>query len=297
MIALQHLAPRQPQVSIPYRAPGEFLYGEDLYTQRFIFDNAIPAILATSGGMQLHIPACAFMSRDRKRRVFGEVEIVVKELYTLADMLLFGRPTTSNGALLEAAAQFQVQAFQLGHPLELALPIQVSLSASALFQKPQHMLLFSGGASAIRAISGQEVFDWNFASNLMFENKGGAYYQFQIDRCGWWSCQKPHRSKSRRAMISARIGNDRGVFRHLDAFLLFQDIPSVVRMYPGMNGFTALNIPGGLQASIFIFGSLGEQLYAGQSAPENTANRVFNIAVSPGRKEVIRQMIGQGTEG
>lgn len=297
MIALQHSAPRQPQVSIPYRAPGEFLYGSDLHAQRFVIDSALPHRLLTSGGMQLNIPACAFMSRDRKRRVFGEVEIVLTELYTLADMLLFGRPTTANGSLLEAAAQFHVQAFQSGHPLEVVLPIQVRLSSTDLFQKPQRLLLFSGGASAIRSISGQPAFDWNLASSLLFGHSNDALYQFQIDRCGWWSCQKPHRSKSRRVMMSVRIGEDREISRHLDAFLVFQDIPSIVRLYPGMHGFTALNIPEGLQASVFIFGTHSEQLYAGQSAREYTANRVLNVAVNPGRKEVIRQLLGQVTEG
>jgi len=298
MIALQHSAPRQPQVSIPYRTPGEFLYREDFRTQHFVIDSTMPRSLLTAGGMQLNIPACAFMSRDRKRRVFGEVEIVLTELYTLADMLLFGRPTTAKGNLLEAAAQFQLQAFQSGHPLEVTLPIQIRLSSTDLFRKPQRLLLFSGGASAIRSMSGQAAFDWNFASNLLFEHSDDAQYQFQIDRCGWWSCQKPHRSKSRRGvMMSVRIGEDQDIFRHLDAFLIFRDIPAIVRLYPGMNGFTALNIPEGLQASVFIFGILGEQLYAGQSAPENTTNRVVNIAVSPGNKEVIRQLIGQGTEG
>ncbi len=296
MIAQQHSALRQPQVSIPYRTPGEFLYREDFRTQHFVIDSTMPQRLLTTSGMQLHIPACAFMSRDRKRRIFGTVEIVIKELYTLADMLLFGRPTSANGNLLEAAAQFQFQAFHSGHPVEVALPIQVRLSSTAFFRKPHRMLLFSGGASAIRSISGQSAFDWNFASSLLFEHAGDTQYQFQLDRCGWWSCQKPYHSKSRKVMMSIRLGGERDVFRHLDAFLVFRDIPSIVRLYPGMTGFTALNIPEGLQASVFIFGNLGEQLYAGQSTPEYTANRVLNVAVSPGRKEVIRQLIGQITE-
>ena len=293
MIALKHSAPRRPQACIPYRTPGEFLYEADLRAQRFVIDSTMPHSLLTAGGMQLNIPACAFMSRDRKKRIFGEVEIVVTELYTLADMLLFGRPTTANGNLLEAAAQFQIQVFQSGHPLEVALPIQVRLSSTDLFRKPQRLLLFSGGASAIRSISGQTAFDWSFASSLLFGHSNDALYQFQIDRCGWWSCQQPHRSKSRRVMMSVRIGEDRGIFRHLDAFLIFRDIPSIVRLYPGMNGFAALNIPEGLQASVFIFGTHSEQLYAGQSAREYAANRVLNVAVNPGRKEVIRQLLGQ----
>ncbi|MDZ4705218.1 MAG: hypothetical protein SH848_14925 [Saprospiraceae bacterium] len=296
MIAQQHSAPRQPQVSIPYRMPGEFLYREDFRTQHFVIDSTMPQRLLTTGGMQLSIPACAFMNRDRKRRIFGTVEIVLKELYTLADILLFGRPTSANGNLLEAAAQFQIQAFQSGHPLEVALPIQIRFSSTAFFRKPQRMRLFSGGASAIRSISGQPVFDWHFASSLLFEHSGDTQYQFQVDRCGWWSCQKPYHGKSRRVMMSVRIGEDQGIFRHLDAFLIFRDIPAIVRLYPGMNGFTALNIPEGLQASVFIFGILGEQLYAGQSAPEHTSNRVLNVAVSPSQKEVIRQLIGQATE-
>lgn len=291
MIALQHSALRQPQVSIPYRTPGEFLYRDDFRVQHFVFDSTMPQSLLTAGGMQLTIPACAFISKDQKKRIFGEVEFQLKELYTASDMLLLGRPTTSNGALLEAVVQFQIRAFAHEQPLELILPLEVRVPMASLKEKPHQILTFSGGASGIQTLSGQKVFDWKYASGLLFQNSRSEFCHFRVDRCGWWACQKAHNSRVKKAMMSARVIGEPAVVRQMEGLLLFKDIPAIVRMYPGVHGFTALNIPEGLQVSALIFGNHQNQLFAGRSAWENSSRKMLNVPLHPVNKASFWEML------
>lgn len=291
MISIPNPPPRQPQVCIPYRAPGEVLYRDNPHIQRFSMDAETPDFFVAEGGLQLHIPANAFSHWGRKNRVHGEVTIALKVFYSQVDMLLFGRPTTSDGRLLEAAVQLHISATQDGELLDLLLPIKVSLPSAILQEQVKSMRLFSGGISSIRSINGQEVFDWKYASSLLFQNAGDAFCHFQIDRCGWWACQKLHRSKARKTMMSARIMESPLPSRLLSGFILFRDMQTIVPMYPGVQGFGALNIPEGLCASIFIFGHCDHEIYVGQSPLENTSNKVFSIPVGIAGKEQILAML------
>ncbi len=280
-----HPAPRQPQVSIAYHTPGEFIYPDDAHTQYFAMAASSPATLLTQSGMQFHIPAGAF------KGAHGDLQVAIKELCTSSEVLCFGRPTTANGALLETAVQFQIQAFQEGQLLELVQPLQVRIPVSGLGEKSQRLLAFSGDAAAIRPLSGQQIFDWKYTSGLMAVAGGAPYRQFSIDRCGWWACQKAHPSKARRTMLSARMTGNAAAFGNLEALLLFKDSPAMVRMYPGVHGFAALNVPEGLQVAALVFGMFGDELFAGRSAWENSSGRILNVPVNSLKKEAFREMV------
>ncbi len=291
MIAIQQPAPRQPQVSIAYRMPGEFLFREDPHLQHFIIDSSNSGELISKSGLIISYPACAFMSRIYQKRVFGPVEVVLKELYTPAEILLYGHPTTSDGALMEAFVQFQIRAFQDGQPLELIVPLQVSLPVTRLGEKSRQIHTYCGGASEIRAISGQKTFDWKHVSGLLFQNSGSPYRIFNIDRCGWWACQKPHISKGKKVMMSAKVIGVVPVSQRMEGLLLFRDIPAMVRMYPGIQGFTALNIPEGFQASVLLYGHDREQLFAGRSDWEISSGKMYHVPVAATSREAFRDLL------
>ena len=90
-------------------------------TQTFPFALGQPQTLRTAAGATLSFPANAFRLPDGQTLATGQAELRVREIYTVADMLLANIPTTAdNGQHLISGGEFSIQAWQGTTRLRLA---------------------------------------------------------------------------------------------------------------------------------------------------------------------------------
>lgn len=100
-----------------------YLNSKDLFKsaapkeQKFIMDAAVGKTLVGNSGSKYYIPANALLHQNNTT-VTGNVEIVLIEYSTKADMLFSGVTTTSGKELLESGGMFYIMAKQNGEELK-----------------------------------------------------------------------------------------------------------------------------------------------------------------------------------
>lgn len=115
----------------------------DLPQQMFTINNHRDTILETKEGIVIAVPASAFVDQEGKP-AGDEVELVVQEALTPAQIMSAGLSTTSNGALLETGGMFTVDAFSNSKPLTLKKELVVEVPTDEI---KEGMQLFDGELS------------------------------------------------------------------------------------------------------------------------------------------------------
>lgn len=87
--------------------------------QHFTINPAQPVNITGAGGTTIAFNANTFIDNDGKP-VADNVDVELKEIYTLPDMLTENVVSVSNGQLLQRKAAISVNAFYKGQPLKLA---------------------------------------------------------------------------------------------------------------------------------------------------------------------------------
>lgn len=255
------------------------LYGPP--TQIFHINPEERTELVGAKGTRLTIPpvSIAGLSGDP---VSGSVEIRLKETFSLAEMVMVGRPTTSEDRLLESAGQVMVQATGGDGlpPLRLAQPVTVNLPLNKKVRHPMAMRLFLGGSSTFQSYAFGNTFDWGMASGKAVriqKHAGQKYYQFQLRDFNWAGCEFFVERRASRCMVTARPASTGVEFDSLLGYLAFNGIHAVARMYPGKNNCTAVNIPEKLSATAHLIGIADEQLYYGRNMLRRAAEKLVDV--------------------
>lgn len=228
--------------------------------------------------------------------VSGEVQLHLCEVFGKSQMILTNLGTTSENRLLESAGQFYLQATQDGKPLKLIQPVSVEMPVVLSLSNKIAVKLFSGSFSTMLAFNDDHVFDWRLADDRSLPIRKVAekkYYHFEISEFNWYGCHYFYPKKTTRTMVGARAVSVIESFDDQAAFLVFDDIPSVVRMYDNGNGFTALNIPVNLAAKVILLALKEEQLYFGSRPIENTYSQKTYVELEPVSEERLLEKLRQ----
>ncbi len=257
------------------------LYGPP--TQFFRADPEKSTVLVGAGGTRLTIPPFSITSLSGDP-VRGEVEIYLKEVFTQGEMIMAGRPTTSEDRLMESGGQVLVTARQGRRPLMLAQPLTVALPVSDKLRNPMAMRLFTGGASTFQSFSSGEGFDWHMASEKAVrirKSEGRKYYVFQLQDFNWAGCEFFVARRSNRCMVTARPLSPVEQFDSIVGFLVFQGVHAVARMYPGKHNCTAVNIPGKLSGAAHLVGLSRGRLYYGKEVLRRASEKLVDVNMRP----------------
>lgn len=271
------------------------LYGPP--DQLFQADPEKNTVLVGNKGTRLTIPPFA-ITTPLGRPVRGPVEIRLKEAFTQAEMLMAGRPTTSEDRLMESAGQIMVRASQGegGLPLKLALPVAVRMPMQRKLRNPMSMRLFLGASSTFRSYASGQNFDWGMASGgsvRVRKTEGQKYYDFQLRDFNWAGCDFFVARRSSRCMVTARPASPVEKFDALLGYLVFKDIHAVARMYPGKHNCTAVNIPEKLAATAHLIGLVEGQLYYGCGTIRRAAEKLVDVNMQPVlEKELMETLRG-----
>lgn len=267
----------------PFRSLEEFFLKHGPPPQYFRIDASRYTTIVGARGLRLAIPPYSF-SDIAGRRVEGPVDIQIQEIYTKAEMALANKATTSEDRILESAGQFWIQATQGAGVLQLLRPVAVHLPVGKNLRNPLAMRLFQGSAPTVKAYQADKYFDWRLGPAKPVSIKkanGRKYYFFQLEQLNWASCGYFISRSGHRPMVTLRIEGEWSTPMQQIAFLVFENMNAIARMYPGTHGFTALNIPNKISASAHVIGINDGQLYYGQSFISPGQGKLFHAGLSP----------------
>ena len=264
-------------------------------TQSFYIDPEKSTVLKGNKGTRLLVPPFSLTSLSGKPAK-GTVEIRLKEVFSQSDMVLAGRPTTSEDRLMESGGQILVSANQGHSPLKLSHPITTALPVSQKLQNPMAMRLFVGSTATFRPYSFGQGFDWKMASGKAVgirKVEKQKHYQFPLQDLNWAGCEFFVARKSSRCMVTARLVSPVEQFDSLLGYLVFKDIHAVARMYPGKHNCTAVNIPEKLAATAYIIGFSKGKLYCGSGFLRRASDKLVNVKMRQVlEKELIETLKG-----
>lgn len=169
-----------------------------------IFDNLSPEVrsyewnvadakvVETPGGVELHIPANAFVN-GQGETVSGSVTLNLVEMLSAGQMIIHDKPNVASGEILEAAGNFLLEAEQQGLKLELAaeklIQLQIPVNSTQGTPNPEMRLFYGNNQNP-------EFFNWE-PSSLVVETvelldsltmEVRQVYRFVVDRLGWLGC-------------------------------------------------------------------------------------------------------------
>lgn len=272
-----------------------FLAGKEIKTFIQTIDaDRLTTIVSSNGVRFTFSPFC--FSDLSGRQIYGEVQIHLREVFGKSQMVLANLGATSENRLLESAGQFHLQATQNGKPLELTQPINVYMPVIPSLSNKVAVKLFSGSFSTMLGFNDDNIFDWRLVDDrpLPFRKVvDKKYFHFEINEFNWYGCHYFYPKKTTRTMVGARAVSAIDAFDDQAAFLVFDNIPSVVRMYDNGNGFTALNIPVNLPAKVILLALKDEQLYFGTHAMVLTQSQKVHVELEPVSEELLLQKLRQ----
>lgn len=252
-------------------------------TQTFFINASRESMLVSASGIRFIFNSFGFQD-FAGNDVTGEVQIKIKEVLQKGEMMLSNRMTTSEDRLLESAGQFCIEATQEGIPLQLSLPIAVEMPFNKKLANPLAARLYIGSFSEGLTATDHKMFDWRLVVDRKLNVKninGNRYYSFYLTELNWFACSHLQPRRVTRTMVSARCISPIEDWEAQVAFLVFKNINAVVRMYPGFNRFTALNIPVNQAAEVVIIGFRQGVWFYGAYPIEKTASQIVAAKVEP----------------
>ncbi len=290
------LTEHKPELWAPdrpiFRSLHEFLNRQASPAQVFRIDAGRMSVIEGDRGLRLAFQPFSFSAMEG-RLVDGPVDIHLREVFTRAEIILAGKATTSEDCIMESLGQFWIQATQGASRLELLRPLRCSLPLEKSLANPLAVKLFKGSDKpTVRACHADKYFDWELEPNVSvaIDKAGGArrYGHFELRQLGWGSCAYFLNPRGGRYMLTLRPEAMEYNPRHQAAYLVFDGIDAVARMYPGAHGFTALNIPGKLSATAVLIGMDQGQLYYGQNFIGRISDRLSHVRMRPvARPELV----------
>lgn len=269
----------------PSSALSDFLARKSAQTYTKTIDPTRITNIVSEHGLRFTFPA--FCLRDEHNNlIHSEVQLHIREVFSKQDMILTNRMATSEDRLLESAGQFLIYATHKGTAVELCAPVCVEMPIKVALSNRIALKLFSGGHPNMQAFHNDNFFDWKQVNDKTLKIKklsSKNYFQFHIHAFNWYGCHYFYTKRKTVKMASIKCDNDLKTFDDQAAFLVFEDISSVVRMYHNHNKncFTALNIPENLAAKVVLIGLKEEQLYFGVHRIDSISSQTIAVSMNP----------------
>lgn len=253
--------------------------------QLFHIDAARLTTLISKEGIRFTFAPLSFQTLTGET-VRGEVQILLEEVFHKDTIILSNRLTTSEDRLLETGGQFCIQAKQEDVPLQLAIPIGVEMPILPHFSHVLAMRLFVGSLSHTLLSGIGKDFDWKIVVDKTLRIHRIAkkkYFCFYITELNWYACSTFHPKKAPRTMVSARFSAPVEEIEELAAFIVFNELNSVTRMYPNPNGnrFTGVHIPINQTASVVMIGCHQGEWFYGAHKIDKTSSQQVLVSLEP----------------
>jgi outer membrane protein assembly factor BamB len=235
-------------------------------------------------GTIITIPANAFV-RGNGAPITGPIELEVREVFSKADMVLTGTPTSSNGQLLESAGEIYLQP-----ALDSSLRLSPQASIQFLTQNPPNlsstdsMRLFSGSGGG-GCFTWEPVFDpgssLRASGNGYQVNVSSALYNSGI---GWFNCDRFYGAPSPLSVAVDVQGDNIDPKVNTMVFVVFKTLNGSLRActFTAPNTFSTGGVPSGSAVSVVVIRTLNGKLLYGRQDGTVTASQRF----SPTMREV-----------
>jgi hypothetical protein len=282
MLTEYQFAPQAAKGS-PLSLPGNFLSRYLPAPQPHQIDASQGAVIFGQQGIRLEIPPDAFADVEGNA-IHGVIQLELQEIFSIADLTLSGMPTTSEDRLLQSNGYFSLHARKGSRPLRLRQTIHADIPLRKAPSKAPELYPFLAGTPTMQAFQAKRSFDWKLASDkpLIIQEMGGVRYcRLPLETLGWAACASFVASDCRKYMVTAKVSMPPGFFECQRAFLVFQGLHSIARMYPSSRGFTAINIPRKFSATALVLGQQQGRLYYGQSPLSRIADKLAHIQIKP----------------
>lgn len=245
--------------------------------------------LSGENGLRISILPGSF--GDNKGRIVTErVELELVEINNKAGMLLAARPTTSRDGVFESAGMFSLLAKSGEEELHLIKPLRLEWPINRLHSKP-HSLQIVGLANArTRSFSAGAEQDWlpYFEKPTpVIKLQGQRWLKFEISQLGWFSAHQPLAKEGLKSMLSVKY-SDQG-FEHKQAFLVFRNHQSVVKLFPYDQKFCAFNIPRRAPACVVMLACKNGAYFLGHTCFDGHYANNLTLHLELVEKELIPQ--------
>lgn len=172
--------------------------------ENFTVDASTGGLITTGKGTKINFPPNAF-KKANGQLVSGNVNVGVKDIFKVSDMLLGNRPTNSGGNMLISFGELTVKAIQGADELQLNAPAQVQVPAApkpaANGQFLREIPMWSGDSAVTYTLNGTDEennaitltqtgyvprgIDWSTTGAAAINNMNGTS-SFNLDSLGVW---------------------------------------------------------------------------------------------------------------
>lgn len=231
--------------------------------QSFTFKAGQTISITGKKGTMFKFPAGYFL--DDKGLVISKdsISILLVEIKSVADMLLFGTPTVSSQKLLQSGGMSFVQAYYRGQRIQRTA---VGKNYKAVFssdnQEIEEMFLFEGSEFP----SNNRFIDWNTSqvgNELITSKEAGKFFDvsegFEVTlfptTLGWINCGKFFESK--KAVYNTSLS----IAENTQTFAVLNNLKMVMPAFqtPNLNGWILPNIPEKTSVTIVSFEAVNNE--------------------------------------
>jgi hypothetical protein len=152
VVSCQHEVPDAVKKTSTFKTINDFHEMARKEQQSFTINNTSGDVITTSRQTKLYLPANGFITEDG-RRVTGNINVSVKEIYTPVEMIFNDMPTTSGNLLLESGGEFRVKASQNNESLKLAPGSYIRIGIPDIGRNMQGMQVFNGTLNAAGSVN------------------------------------------------------------------------------------------------------------------------------------------------
>ncbi|MDX2070713.1 MAG: hypothetical protein SFV55_19955 [Haliscomenobacter sp.] len=221
--------------------------------------------ISGENGLRISILPGSFC--DTQGRIITErVELELVEIVHKAGMLLAAMPSTSRDGVFESAGMFSLQAKKGEQHLKLIKPLQITWPIYNLNAKPASLQIVTLSMASTRSFSAAAELDWIPFFNKptpVLKQQGQRWLKFELTQLGWFSAHLPLSREGLKSMLSIRYQDQD--FEHKQAFLVFRNHQSVVKLFPYDQKFCAFNIPRRAPACVVMLACKSERYFLGHT--------------------------------
>lgn len=251
----------------------------------FVIDAEKHRTVATPAGIEFAFAPFSFAYADGMP-VTRPINVAIREVRTLRDLILANLSNTHKGELLNSVSPFFISATEGDQSLSLLRPCKVRCPITSIRHYTAALHLYSEGVASICSLQGRKAFDWQRACSqpLTVERADkGRVVPFSIPALGWWDVAATiSKVQTGAAMITVSCAaTDYAPLSEVRAFLVLSNTQTLLPLMPDQSDFKAFNIPAGQQAFVIALGWEQGIFYYGECRIEKTCSTRVKVRMSP----------------
>lgn len=248
-------------------APGsalkDFARRNGVATQTFTINLGQSQSITTQAGAVITFPANSFLTSANSLAT-GTAQVRVREIYSVADMVLSNMPTSMAGYrdMLVSGGEFNIQVWgaqrlrlQAGSSLTLQSPIPANQDTTQQYIWKQ-----------TAAVLATDTAGWQWANGLRAQSLPGLYRSLiPLDSIGWWNIDQFWHAYSSSAVASVTVTTPANLLTDTRVYLRPVGFNGLARVAPtnttGVSWRTTM--PAGADMIAVVLQSVNGQLYYG----------------------------------